>query len=51
MENLGRGGIIKSALLSYPVKESDGVTIERAFLSEARQRLSIELMLGEIIVD
>ena len=36
--------------LVYPVM-GDGVTISREYLNEARQRISIELMLGEIIVE
>jgi hypothetical protein len=36
--------------LTYPVLE-DGVTISRDFLNECRQRISIELMLGDIIVE
>jgi hypothetical protein len=40
----------KIANISYPVLE-DGVTISREYMNEGRQRISIELMLGEIIVE
>jgi hypothetical protein len=48
MEMLTRSPKFESMV--YPVLE-DGVTITREYLNEGRQRISIELMLGEIIVE
>lgn len=48
LEMISQTGITKS--LSYPVLE-DGITITKQYLNEARQRLSVELMLGHIIVE
>ena len=48
MEMLSRSPSFQN--LSYPVLD-DGMTITREYLNEGRQRISIELMLGEIIVE